>query len=139
MSGPALRQVESHSLIHDAALNEAEELTGLLSQCLEEKEKERALEVAYVIVEHWETRTLKHAESEEEGLYVEIASKSNEKRDQVIALKRDHSLLKLLVNEIKQILTEGEVTQGVLARFEALILLDTLHNHDEMNLLQGEP
>src|SRR5690348_7873442 len=101
MSGPALKHWDSHSSIHEAALGEALELTALLRQCIEKKEWVKALEVAYIAIEHWETRTLCHADSEEEGLYVEFMEQFPEVKELIIALKRDHALLRKLVGEIK--------------------------------------
>src|SRR5690625_3645372 len=69
MSGPGLHHVDSHAAIHEAAIHEAEELNDILAKLLREKELEKALEVAYITVEHWESRTLRHADAEERGLY----------------------------------------------------------------------
>jgi hypothetical protein len=135
MSGPALRHLDSHSSIHEAALTEAMELTGLLSQLLKEEQLEKAAEVAYIAVEHWETRTLRHAESEEDGLYKELAETSPELKNAVIALTRDHTLLRQLVIEIKEILLRDGMNDQVLQRFQALILVDQLHNREEERLL----
>ncbi|SDE60330.1 Hemerythrin HHE cation binding domain-containing protein [Fontibacillus panacisegetis] len=135
MSGPALRKVDSHSLIHQAALGEARELTNVLERFLVRDEMERALEVAYITLEHWESRTLQHAQSEEEGLYKEIAESHSELRDHVIALTRDHQLMRKLVAEIKELLSREGVTKKVLERFTALIIVDEMHNHDEESMI----
>lgn len=135
MSGPALKHVDSHSAIHEAALIEAEELTELLEKVLNAGESDKALELAFVIVEHWETRTLRHAASEEEGLYKELVETSPELNDDIVALTRDHELLRLLVNEIKDLLNSGEVGEEALQRFQALILVDLLHNQKEEQIL----
>lgn len=135
MSGPALKHWDSHSSIHEAALGEAAELTELYRECLRLKENDKALEVAHITVEHWETRTLQHAKSEEEGLYKEITEKNPEARDTIIALTRDHSLMRHLVEEVKHILAEGEPNEDVLQRFHALILIDVLHNEAEGKLI----
>ncbi|HLR67469.1 hemerythrin domain-containing protein [Virgibacillus alimentarius] len=134
MSGPALKHVDSHSAIHEAALNEATELTELLDKLVRDNQKEKALELAFVIVEHWETRTLRHAESEEEGLYEDLVETSPELKDSIIALTRDHDLLKLLIQEIKELLRNG-ISDDVVQRFQALILVDLLHNQKEETIL----
>ncbi len=138
MSGPALRKVDSHSSIHEAALEEARELTELFARALELGEREGALELAYITVEHWETRTLQHALSEEEGLYIEAINMKPELHPVIISLTRDHQLLRELVQEIKNLLAGGEVTKEILYRFQALIVLDQLHNRDEMDMLEKE-
>lgn len=55
MSGPGLKKLDSHAAIHEAALNEAIELNKLLFALLKKGDEKRALEVAYIAVEHWET------------------------------------------------------------------------------------
>ncbi|WML44411.1 hemerythrin domain-containing protein [Neobacillus sp. PS3-40] len=135
MSGPALRNKDSHTSIHEAAIHEAQELTDLLDHLLKDEKDSQALEVAYILVEHWETRTLTHAESEEEGLYSELVTKSPELKETIIALSRDHQLLRLLMGEIKHLLASARVNQDVMKRFHAMIIVDLLHNQDEMKLL----
>ena len=135
MSGPALKHVDSHSAIHEAALVEATELTELLDRLLADKQLNKALELSFVIIEHWETRTLQHAESEEEGLYKDLAEESPDMKESIIALTRDHNLLRLLVQEIKDRLDKEGVDDSVVQRFQALILVDLLHNQAELKLL----
>lgn len=135
MSGPALKHVDSHSAIHEAALVEATELTELLDRLLADKQLDKALELSFVIIEHWETRTLQHAESEEEGLYKELAEEFPDLKESIIALTRDHDLLRLLVQEIKDTLDAEGVNDSVVQRFQALILVDLLHNQTELKLL----
>lgn len=135
MSGPALRNKDSHSSIHEAAINEAKELSELLEHLLKDKKLKEALEVSYILVEHWETRTLCHAEAEEDGLYNELIHKTPALKDTIIALTRDHQLLRLLIEEIKEGLAKNGVTIEVIQRFHAMILVDLLHNQDEMKLL----
>lgn len=137
-SGPSLRNADSHALIHEAVLEEAKELTELLARCLRRGERDKALEIAWIAVEHWESRTLQHAQSEEEGLYVEALELKPELRDVIIALIRDHQLLRELVAEIKDRLERGEVGDEVVHRFQALILVDQLHNRDEEDMVEKE-
>lgn len=135
MAGPALRKVDSHSSIHEAALQEASELTNIVENLLKEKDQERALEATYIALEHWETRTLAHANAEEEGLYKEIVEEDPELKDKIVALTRDHNLMRLLVGEIKQILEMEGVNNKVTQRLHALILVDELHNQEEERVL----
>lgn len=135
MSGPALRKAESHASIHEAALMEAEELTGLVEELIEKGETDKAGEVSLILIEHWESRTLAHADSEEEGLYKEVEEENPEYHDDIIALTRDHDLLRELVEEIKDALEEGAPDKSVVQRFQALILVDHLHNKKEMEIL----
>ena len=137
MSGPALKQWDSHSSIHEAALGEAEELTELLRHCIAKEELEKALEVACIAIEHWESRTLCHAASEEEGLYRELAEQKPELQQTIVALTRDHTLMRCLIAEIKQILSKRGAFREILKRFDALILIDQLHNGDEGKMING--
>ncbi|MBY7142030.1 hemerythrin domain-containing protein [Virgibacillus sp. NKC19-3] len=135
MSGPGLKHVDSHAAIHEAALNEAEELNEILESLLRNGQEEKALETAYVAVEHWESRTLQHADSEEEGLYKELVEESPELNDSIIELTRDHDLLRMLVKEIKEMLDADGFSDAVLQRFQALVLVDLLHNQEEERIL----
>ncbi|MDQ0300338.1 hypothetical protein J2S78_002785 [Salibacterium salarium] len=135
MSGPALKHVDSHSSIHEAALHEAVEITDMLERLLRNRRMEQALELAYVLIEHWETRTLRHAKEEEEGLYKELAEHDPNLKEDIIALTRDHELLRLLAEEIKETLSADGMNESVLQRFQSLILVDELHNQKELKIL----
>lgn len=135
MSGPALKHVDSHAAIHEAAYIEAKELTDLLEKVMKDGKVDKALELAYVVVEHWETRTLRHADSEEEGLYKEIKEGQPELKDDIVALTRDHDILRLLVKEIKDILANGSVNDATLEKFHALLHVNLLHNQKEEEIL----
>jgi len=135
MSGPALKHVDSHAAIHEAALNEAAELTELLDKLVKDGHVEKALEVAFITVEHWETRTLRHADSEEEGLYKELAEADPSLKDSIVELTRDHNLLRLLVAEIRTLLDQGTINDYIVQRFQALIIVDELHNQSEEKIL----
>ncbi|GGJ85177.1 hypothetical protein GCM10007063_04640 [Lentibacillus kapialis] len=135
MSGPALKRVDSHSAIHEAALNEAIELTNMLDTLYQENEQEKALELAYVLIEQWETRTLAHADAEENGLYKDLVDEDPEVKDDITALTRDHDLLRLIVDEIKEKLPETGLNDALIQRFQSLIIVDELHNKKEMEVL----
>ncbi|TMN23685.1 hemerythrin domain-containing protein [Lentibacillus cibarius] len=135
MSGPALKRIDSHSAIHEATLNEAIELTKMLEKLVDNSQEEKAMELSYVLLEQWETRTLAHAEAEEEGLYKDLVEDNPELKDDIVALTRDHDLLRLLVAEVKQLLPEHGVNSDVVQRFHSLIIVDQLHNQKEMEVL----
>jgi len=135
MSGPGLKHVDSHSSIHEAALNEAIELNEILDKLWMSEQHEKALEVAYVTVEHWETRTLRHAEEEEQGLYKELLETNPELQDDVIKLIRDHDILRLLVQEIKELLDTEGMDEIVLQKFHSLVHVDLIHNSLEESIL----
>ncbi|WP_085992616.1 hemerythrin domain-containing protein [Oceanobacillus senegalensis] len=134
-SGPGLKYVDSHSAIHEAALNEAREINDILAKLTEDNQMDKALEIAYIAVEHWETRTLRHADAEENGLYKELVKKSPKLKDDVIALTRDHNILRFLVKEIKQLLEKEGFSKEVLEKLQALVHVDEFHNIEEERIL----
>ncbi|HET7521843.1 MAG TPA: hemerythrin domain-containing protein [Bacillales bacterium] len=132
MSGPALRRRSSHRAIHEASYGEAEELTALLRKMAEAEVKPpRLLETAYILVEHWETKILAHAEAEEEGLYVTAVEENPKLREKVEELTNEHECLRTLVRKIKDILLKSGVTEDVLSLFDALLLINETHNYKE--------
>lgn len=135
MSGPSLKKTDSHSSIHEAALGEAKELRDLFKKCLDEGENEKALQVAEVAIEHWESRTLKHADSEEEGLYKEMVQENPSLERLVNQLTRDHDLMRRIVEDMKKSLESQDVDARMVTLFDSLIIIDEIHNDDEMNKL----
>ena len=139
MSGPSLTKRESHHAIHEAAFAEAEELTRLLRQAALAGDCSRALQLAGVLVEHWQTRTLRHAEAEEQGWYREVARERPELQADILQLTRDHDLLRMLLGEIEQIIATRGWVAGIVERFEAMLLLNAIHSRtEEQRLLGGE-
>ena len=135
LSGPSLRKPDAHSSIHDAALNEAVELRDLFQKCLEDGEKEKAFQVIEVAIEHWESRTLKHAEAEEEGLYKDIVDENPDMISTVIQLTRDHDLMRRIVENMKERLQSHQPDQRMITLLDTLVIIDQIHNEDEMNKL----
>ncbi|MEH7376302.1 hemerythrin domain-containing protein [Neobacillus drentensis] len=135
MSGPSLRKPDAHSSIHEAALNEAVELRDLFQKCLEDGEKEKAFQVIEVAIEHWESRTLKHAEAEEEGLYKDIVDENPDMISTVIQLTRDHDLMRRIVENMKERLQSHQPDQRMITLLDSLVIIDQIHNEDEMNKL----
>ena len=137
MSGPGLKNAFSHAAIHEAALNEAIELNELLLQLWKKGDLEKGKEVAYIAVEHWESRTLKHADAEESGLYKELAEEFPQLKSEIIALTKDHDTMRFLVKELKELLAKDGFNEEVMARFHALVHVDMFHNQEEERILQG--
>lgn len=138
MSGPGLNQRDAHHAIHQAAFHDAERLTLLLRQALRAGDQQQALQIAAVLIEQWQTRTLRHAEAEETGWYRDLVAERPELHDDVIALTRDHDLLRILLAEIQGILSVRGIAAGVVERFEAMLLLNGIHSRtEEQRLLTG--
>jgi hypothetical protein len=135
MSGPSLKKQDAHSSIHEAALNEAKELRNLFHKCLKNGETERSFQVAEIAVEHWESRTLNHAEAEEEGLYKEMVEENPDFQPLVIQLTRDHDLMRRMVGQMKELLLINEIDERMLSLMDSLYIVDSIHNSDELNKL----
>ncbi|WP_442600222.1 hypothetical protein [Neobacillus sp. D3-1R] len=135
MSGPSLRMQDAHSSIHEAALYEAIELKHLLQRSIEDASQDKALQIADIMIEHWESRTLKHAEAEEEGLYKDMVRDHPHMEKLVNQLTRDHDLMRRIVGMMKETLSQEKVDLGFISLIESLIIIDELHNEDEMNQL----
>lgn len=137
MSGPSLKKVDAHSSIHEAALNEARELKELYRHCLKKDKKDKAFQVAEIIIEHWESRTLEHALSEEEGLYKDMVAENPDLTEIVIRLTRDHDLMRNVVGQMRDFVAEKKIGEEFVGYMDALIIIDEIHNEDEMNNLLG--
>ncbi|WDL97555.1 hemerythrin domain-containing protein [Alicyclobacillus sp. ALC3] len=134
MSGPALKQGNAHEAIHNAALFEADELTTVVRQLHAEQMLDKAKAAAQLVVEHWQTRTLRHATEEEEGLYSEILAANSERAVDIAALTHDHDLMRKLVSEAETYLTSDELKLA-LARFDMLLWLVEAHSREEERLI----
>lgn len=131
MTGPSLRKKNSHHSIHDGIYTEARDLTRLLKKVMDEKQEQPLNEIADALIEHWETRTLAHADSEEEGLFVEVLEEKPDLKEMITKLKRDHQLMHRIVAQIKIIVHEDGITEDVLRHFDALLVLFQMHNLEE--------
>lgn len=135
MSGPSLHKLNAHRSIHDGTITEGRDLMGVLMRVYTEKQEKHAMIAANALVEHWETRTIAHASSEEEGFYVRILEENPDLFETIVMLKRDHDLIRILVNEIKETLKVTSVNEDIIDRFKAIYVLVQLHSRDEESLL----
>lgn len=136
MSGPSLEKLDAHRSIHDAAFFEAKELTELLVQLHSEGKKSPSLEVAKALIESWEQRTLAHAESEEEGFYQKNAKKKGDLTEVITMLKRDHHILRTIVQDVKKHLeSQKEVNSLIINHFQALLIVVQIHSREEEKYL----
>lgn len=131
MTGPSLRKKNAHHSIHDGIYSEARDLTSLLKKMVNENETEHLSEISDALVEHWEKRTLAHADSEEEGFFVEKLQDHPELEEIIIKLKRDHQLMHLVLDQIKETLAGEGVTDTAIRGFDTLLVLFQIHNTEE--------
>ncbi|MEH7085196.1 hemerythrin domain-containing protein [Neobacillus drentensis] len=107
----------------------------LFQKCLVDGDKQKALQVIEVAIEHWESRTLKHAEAEEDGLYKDMIEANPDMVTTVIQLTRDHDLMRRIVDNLKNLLQIDEPNQRMISLLDSLVIIDQIQNDDEMNKL----
>jgi hypothetical protein len=138
MSGPSLHKHEAHRSIHDGVVTEGRDLLELLIKVQQEKKENHeklAKLTAQALIEHWETRLIAHADSEEEGFYEEKMEKFPDLTKPLTMLKRDHELFRIVVNEIKEILDKDGITDEMIDRFKTIYVLAQIHNREEEGYL----
>lgn len=138
MSGPSLHKLTAHRSIHNGALFEARDILEILEQVYQEGKTDHAILAARTLAEHWETRTIAHADSEEEGFYQKKLEENPDLEELIIMLKRDHHLFRTIINEIKEIIDEHGVNNDVINRFKTISVLVQIHNRDEETYLLDE-
>ncbi len=138
MSGPSLHKLTAHRSIHNGSLFEARDILEVLEQVYQEGKADHAILAARTLAEHWETRTIAHADSEEEGFYQKKLEENPDLGEFITMLKRDHQLFRRIIGEIKEIIDEHGVNNDVIDRFKTISVLVQIHNHDEETHLLGE-
>jgi hypothetical protein len=136
MSGPSLKQLHAHHAIHAGALAGAVAKTEQLKQYILEGNNDQINKAVYDLIDYWETRVISHADAEEEedGFYEEILELKPSLKDEITALKRDHDILRVITQEIREMMGNG-FTDEVLERFLALIIVNEIHSRDEERIL----
>lgn len=135
MSGPSLHKLDAHRSIHDGAVTEGRDLLEVLEKVYEDKREKHAMIAAKILIDHWETRTIAHADSEEEEFYETFIKEDPNMHDTITKLKHDHDLLRNLIHTIKDILDENGVNDDVIDRFKAIYILVQMHNDAEEQYL----
>lgn len=138
-SGPSLKQLHAHHAIHEGGRSGAIDKTEEVEELLAAKEYEVAKQAAEHLIDYWETRILSHAQAEEEGFYLEMAEQNPELKDAVIQLTRDHDIMRIIIQDVKELLAKEGVTSEVLHQFHALITVNAIHSRDEERILLEEP
>lgn len=134
MSGPSLYKLQAHKSIHDGVVFEGKELLDLLIKVHGENHEEHSKMTAEALIEHWETRLIAHADSEEESFYDEKIKENPPLQEQITKLKRDHDLFRILIKEIKELMENG-VNEQIIDRFKTIYVLAQIHNEQEEDLL----
>ena len=138
MAGPSLRQQHAHHAIHQGGLSGAVAQTDKVIELLVTNEDEAALKEAFVLIDYWETRILSHADAEEDGFYQETLERNPDLQAAVANLTRDHDLLRIIVQDVKNQLNEEGLVPEVIQQFHALLVVNAIHSREEERLIFGE-
>ena len=123
MSGPALRQLDAHRSIHEAAYGQVKDMTDVLKRLYREERLEEAKQAELILIEHWRDHIISHATSEEEGLYQDIKQAYPDMADTITQLTRDHDLLRKILAEER------------LMMYDSLLVVNWHHSRDEEHYL----
>lgn len=138
MTGPSLKQLHAHHAIHAGALaGGAIAKTEELKQFMREENVDKINMAVSELLDYWESRIISHADAEEEenGFYQEIIELKPLLKEEIVALKRDHNLLRTIAEQIKTQMEEEGFSIEILEKFQALIIVNEIHSHDEEQIL----
>ncbi|NMP23255.1 hemerythrin domain-containing protein [Sulfobacillus harzensis] len=131
----ALQQKEGHQKIHEAALTDLEDMMAILRRALK-RDPAAARPIAVEVVDYLDQKINAHAAVEEADLYPVIMAQKKELAPVLQALKRDHQLLAIWLDEARGSLDYHRGVDGhVMARLEAYLLLLARHFQDEESAL----
>jgi hypothetical protein len=127
MSGPALRQLDAHQAIHEAAYAEVLWRAERVRQVCHIGDRLRLLRAAEALLTFLETRILRHASEEESGLYREWSNLGIAALSQsVLALAKEHDDIREHARRLDAAVATARVTD-VDETLKAL--LDALSGH----------
>lgn len=133
--GPSLRQFHAHQAIHNGGMTGALSRTVDLMDTLKTGDLEQANEVLDDLLDYWKTRIIAHADAEENGFYAEIVERDPEMGENITKLTRDHDLMKIIVADIEQLRESDGLSDEVMQKLQALIVVNEIHSRDEERLL----
>lgn len=139
MTGPALKQLQSHRAIHEGGLSGAIGKTEMLIDFLQEGDQENAERAANDLVDYWKTRVISHADAEEDGFYQEIVNENPSMEKSIVQLTRDHDLIRIIISDIESLRETDWMSPSVLQKFYALLVVNEIHSREEERLLFIEP
>ncbi|QRF76453.1 hypothetical protein Thermo_01975 [Thermoplasmatales archaeon] len=133
MSGPALRNQDSHHAIHEANAGEIQEAMSMLTG-MGDKDTKTVSEIRQALLDLWEEKVMAHAMEEEKGLYRDILNSRPETKETLVRLSRDHQLLGLLLEKAKTQL-RVQSAEEFIAINRAMLLLLEIHSDEEEKIL----
>ncbi|WP_028784281.1 hemerythrin domain-containing protein [Thalassobacillus devorans] len=135
MSGPALRQLDAHRSIHEAAYGQVKDMTEVLKRLYHEERTKEAKQAELILIEHWRDHIISHATSEEEGLYQDIRETYPEMKNTITQLTRDHDLLRKILTRIEESLAADGRAEDRLMLYDSLLVVNWHHSRDEEHYL----
>ncbi|QXJ32220.1 hemerythrin domain-containing protein [Saccharolobus shibatae] len=99
MTGPSLRQKDSHSLIHRAIVSEIEEATVIVEKLIGSEQ----IEGLKLLLEIWKEKVVRHADEEERGLFPEILTANPSMSEKLEKLSSQHEQLRSLLKNAESI------------------------------------
>lgn len=131
VSGPALRQRDSHHAIHQSAWLEANDVLERAATLLRTTDVDRLVRVVEVFLEVIEMRILSHAHEEELDLYAEWIKQEERYRLPVASLVHEHDMLRQLASGIEVSMIKGN-HDGALTQMREFLRVSADHaNHEE--------
>ncbi len=138
MAGPALKQLQSHRMIHEGGLSGAIGKTEMLIDFLQTGDQTNAERAANDLIDYWKTRVISHADAEEDGFYQEILDQDPAMEKSIHQLTRDHDIIRMVVADIETVREEEGLSPTVLQKFYALLVVNELHSREEERLIFEE-
>ena|SRR5699024_6790541 len=141
MTKSSLRDLEAHKALHDEISGGAEEQLESMKTLLNKLEHKELAEEMESFIEYVEESVLGHAKQEEAsgGLYESIERDDSKTVEKIRRLRRDHELIQVMVDRMKEELSHDEVDfQKLIDHSVSIILVDEIHSRDEEDLLMPD-
>ncbi|WP_020006721.1 hypothetical protein [Salinicoccus albus] len=141
MTASSLRYLKSHKALHDEISGGAEEQLESMKTLLNKLEHKELAEEMGAFIEYVEESVLGHAQQEETpgGLYDSIERDDPKNVEKIRRLRRDHELIQVMVDRMKEELSHDEVDfQKLIDHSVSIILVDEIHSRDEEDLLMED-
>lgn len=141
MTDLSLKAYSTHQKIHDEILGGAEEQLDSMKTLLNKLEHKELADEMESFIEYVENRVLGHFDDEERanGFYDGAISRDPSLHDKVQRLKRDHELIRMMTDRMKNELAKDEVDfQKLIDHSASIILVDEIHSRDEEDSLLGD-
>jgi len=121
-------------MIHDAAIGDIVAITEEIMEKMDIGAGE-ARGLVGMLTDLWRSRVLSHAEEEENGLYEEIKRVEPESACQIERVKRDHEILRIMIEQIEAVNSSTGNIGEILGINSAMLKILELHDRDEEKLL----